>query len=114
MLPAALAWLRAEVRAGVADQDPAEPLPREALRTLLVIFEALQDLLPLAITSLVDDALADERSDIPAAVRQQARRDVLARRLLSAEELTALPREALIVLALERFTIRSTASGMSE
>jgi hypothetical protein len=105
LLPAALGWLRAEVDEEAVDPFTAVPLPREALRTLLIIFEELQELLPLAIASLVDDALAEAHSGIPADERVRARWELLSRRLLTTEELAALPREALISRAVQRFQL---------
>jgi hypothetical protein len=63
-LPAALAWLRVEVAAAYAGQPDGSEPPRAALHTLLVVLEELQHLLPLAIASLVDDAMAGEDSGI--------------------------------------------------
>ncbi len=91
LLPASIAWLRAEV-----DQASAEPGaglgPREALRTLLVVLEELQRLLPAAMASLIDDAIADEGTGVPTEERARARWALLSRQLLRAEELASWPR----------------------
>lgn len=114
LLNASLAWLRGEVRlAESADGDADAVWPREALRTLLVILEELQRLLPVAITCLVDDAIGSEAMETDSAERERAREELLSRRLLSAHELETVPREILIAVAVQRFREREP-SGISD
>jgi hypothetical protein len=114
LLPAALSWLRAEVRETTSGAlDATEPQPREALRTLLIILEELQRLLPLAIASLVDDALADGGVAPAGSAGHRARGDLLSRRLLTEDELASWPRGTLITVAVQRFRALDGPGGFT-
>ena len=85
-------WPRAEVRDAAA-------VPGEDHTVWLLIVEELQRLLPVAIARLVDDAIGCNG----AAIVPGALRGVLSRQLLSWDELTTMPRAALVALATLRF-----------
>jgi PAS domain S-box-containing protein len=85
-------WLRAKVR-------DAEAVPGEDHIVWPLIVEELQRLLPVAVARLVDDAIGCNG----AAIEPGALRGVLSRQLLSWDELTTMPRAALVALATLRF-----------